>query len=103
MRSRLPRAVVRPWYDSAMVARRKISLSLDADLVTQLEKTGTGGISSQVNDALRAELEQRHRREALAAFLDQYWADHGPPDQDEEQQIERLMRALGSDRCLRSD
>ena len=72
-------------------AKRKISVSLDEDLVEELEREEQG-LSAQVNLALRAELERRRRNRLLVELLDQLDAEHGPVD---ESLIEKYAGLLG--------
>jgi hypothetical protein len=60
--------------------KRKVSVSLDADLVAELE-AGDEALSSQVNQAVRNELETRRRHRLLDAMLDEYEQAVGPPDE----------------------
>lgn len=59
--------------------KRKVSVSLDEDLVAELEAAGEG-LSAQVNAALREELERRRRRRLLGKLLDRLDAELGPID-----------------------
>jgi antitoxin CcdA len=61
-------------------AKRKVSVSLDEDLVTALEAEGES-LSAQVNAAIREELEQRRRRRLLGELLDRLEREHGSPDE----------------------
>ncbi|MES1241095.1 MAG: type II toxin-antitoxin system CcdA family antitoxin [Acidobacteriota bacterium] len=61
-------------------AKRKVSVSLDEDLVEELEREDQG-LSSQLNQALRTELERRRRNRLLVELLDQLDAKHGPVDE----------------------
>ena len=49
--------------------KRKVSVSLDEDLVAELE-AGGDALSSQVNDAVRLELTRRRRHRLLGEMLD---------------------------------
>ncbi len=62
-----------------MTAKRKVSVSLDEDLVAELE-TADEALSGQVNEAIRAEVERRRRNRLLAGMLDALDAQHGPVD-----------------------
>jgi len=62
------------------LTKRKVSVSLDEDLVSELEREEEG-LSAQVNVAVRAELERRRRNRLLSALLDQLDAEHGPVDE----------------------
>ena len=80
----------------ASPAKRKVSVTLDADLVAAMEADGSTTLSAEVNSALRAEFTRRKRQQALVDLLD-HLADergelHTPEDQAE---ITRYMRLLG--------
>jgi post-segregation antitoxin (ccd killing protein) len=60
--------------------KRKVSVSLDEDLVEELEREDQG-LSAQVNGAVRAELERRRRHRLLVELLDRLDAEHGPVDE----------------------
>jgi hypothetical protein len=72
-------------------AKRKISVSLDEDLVEELEREDHG-LSAQINVAVRAELERRRRHRLLVELLDQLDAKHGPVA---ESLIEKYVGLLG--------
>src|SRR5580704_11496117 len=82
--SRTPRTSARgsvaPWYSSGMTAKRKVSVSLDEDLVAELEAADEA-LSGQVNEAIRAEVERRRRNRLLTDMLDSLDAEHGPVDE----------------------
>jgi antitoxin CcdA len=76
-------------------AKRKVSVTLDADLVAEVEATGEN-LSAQVNTALRDELARRRRHRALGALLARMDAEEGPLDSPaQEAEIARFMRLLG--------
>jgi post-segregation antitoxin (ccd killing protein) len=83
-RSRAPRTStggsVIPWYSSGMTAKRKVSVSLDEDLVAELEAADEA-LSGQVNEAIRAEVERRRRNRLLTGLLDALDAEYGPVDE----------------------
>ena len=62
------------------VTKRKISVSLDEDLVAELA-AGDEALSAQVNDAIRSELTQRRRSRLLREMLDNLDQVAGPPDE----------------------
>ena len=69
------------WYALSMsMAKRKVSVSLDEDLVEELKREDEG-LSAQVNAAVSAELERRRRNRLLVELLDQLDAEHGPVDE----------------------
>lgn len=59
--------------------KRKLSVSLDEDLVAELEAEEES-VSMQVNAALRRELGRRRRQRLLVELLDQLDAEHGSID-----------------------
>lgn len=71
--------------------KRKVSVSLDEDLVEELEREDQG-LSAQVNVAVRAELERRRRHRLLVELLDQLDGERGPVD---ESLIEKYIGLLG--------
>ena len=71
--------------------KRKVSVSLDEDLVAELE-AGDEALSPQVNEAIRVELSRRRRQRNLGEFLDGLDAEHGPPD---EALVRKYMDLLG--------
>jgi antitoxin CcdA len=58
-------------------AKRKISVSLDDDLVEELAMHDEA-LSKQVNDAIREALERRRRQRLLGELLVELDAKHGP-------------------------
>jgi len=60
--------------------KRKVSVSLDEDLVAELE-AGDDALSSQVNEAVRLELQRRRRHRLLGEMLDALDAEYGPVDE----------------------
>ncbi len=61
--------------------KRKVSVSLDEDLVAELEAGGEA-LSSQVNEAVRLELQRRRRHRLLGEMLDALGVAHGPADEE---------------------
>ena len=77
--------------------KRKLSLSLDDDLVTELERN-PDALSTQVNSALRNEVAARRRQRGLALLLDHLSSESGPLDSAEDHaEIARYMRLLGGE------
>jgi metal-responsive CopG/Arc/MetJ family transcriptional regulator len=70
--------------------KRKVSVSLDEDLVAELEAGGEA-LSSQVNDAIRLELTRRRRHRLLGEMLDGFDATSGPVD---ERLVQKYMELL---------
>ena len=63
-----------------MTTKRKVSVSLDEDLVAELEAADEA-LSGQVNEAIRAEVERRRRNRLLTDMLDSLDAQYGPVDE----------------------
>lgn len=59
--------------------KRKVSVSLDADLVAELERSPEP-LSAQLNEALRRELERRRRDRVLRDYVGELEAETGTPD-----------------------
>ena len=77
-------------------AKRKVSVTLDADLVAAMEADGTTTLSAEVNSALRAEFTRRQRQQALTSLLDHLAEERGALDTPEDEaEIARYMRLLG--------
>lgn len=67
-----------PRHASGMTAaKRKVSVSLDASLVRELQRDGEAS-SKQVNDAIRDALDRRRRQRRLRDLLAELEARHGP-------------------------
>ncbi len=72
------------------LTKRKISVSLDEELVAELEAVGLS-LSAQVNAAVRADLERRRRNRRLRELLDQLDVEQGPVD---ESLVDKYVRLL---------
>ena len=72
------------------LTKRKISVSVDEDLVAELE-TGKESLSAQVNEALRERVERSRRRRLLGELLDELDGRLGPPDEALVQKYMRLF------------
>jgi hypothetical protein len=76
--------------------KRKISVTLDADLVAAMEADSSTTLSAELNSALRAEFTRRRRQQALANLLDHLAEERGDLDTpDDQAEIARYMRLLG--------
>jgi antitoxin CcdA len=77
-------------------AKRKVSITLDADLVAAIAAEGGENLSAEVNSALRAEFARRRRQQALGQLLDHLAEERGRLDTpQDEAEIARFMRLLG--------
>ena len=82
LRDSLDQPTVLLWYAYGMTAtKRKISVSLDEDLVAELEAGGEA-LSGQVNEAVRAEIERRRRNRLLFELLELMDVEHGAVDEE---------------------
>ncbi len=72
------------------LTKRKISVSVDEDLVAELN-TAKESLSAQVNAALREKLERSRRQRLLGEFLDELDGRLGPPDEALVQKYMRLF------------
>jgi Post-segregation antitoxin CcdA len=77
------------------VAKRKVSVTVDADLVEEIEAAGDN-VSARVTEALRTDMAARRRQRALGQLLDRLEITEGPLDTaEDEAEIQRFMRLLG--------
>jgi hypothetical protein len=83
------------WYDDTVPAKRKVSLTLDADLVDELEELPDAALSAQVNQAIRVEVTRRRRQRALRALLDRLAEEDGPLSSEELEEVEHFETLLG--------
>ena len=79
-----------------MTSKRRLSASVDAELVAVAQQAVTGGraesISAWVNDALRLKADHDRRLHALDEFLAAYEAEHGEITEDEMRDAARRAR-----------
>jgi len=64
------------------MAKRKITVTVDEELVEALQQLDSGPLSAVVNGALAVEVERRARRAALARLLDEWDERFGPVGED---------------------
>lgn len=72
-------------------SKAKRSVTLDADLVEQVEGSHDGNLSAILNDALRDHVDRRREQAALVAWLDRMEQAEGPPDPAEVASFRRLL------------
>lgn len=74
-------------YDSSMTAKRRLSATVDAELIEASQAAVAAGraesISGWVNDALRLKVEHDSRLQAIDDFITDYEAAHGTITEDE--------------------
>lgn len=63
-----------------MAQKRKVSITLDEDLIAALESEGET-LSAQVNSAVRLEVERRARQRLLRNWLDEMESSDGSVDE----------------------
>lgn len=80
-----------------MTLKRRLSASVDADLLRAAEAAAKRGdaatLSAWVNEALREKLEHERRLQALGAFVREFEAEHGEITEQELEQVTRKVRA----------
>ncbi len=74
--------------------KKRITLSLDDDIVEALQARGARSLSSAANDALREAVADDAHRASLLAWLDELDAAHGPPAAQELAAADELLDAL---------
>lgn len=76
-----------------VVPKQKVSLSLDADIVEEFERGGP--LSTQINEALRAEFQRRRHQEAVRILADRLRAEFDGLDTEEDRaEIARFREML---------
>lgn len=77
------------------MTKRKVSLTLDDDLVAALEQDDDT-LSAQINEAVRHEVERRRRELHLRGLIARLEREDGPLDSaEDEAAVTRYMRLLG--------
>jgi hypothetical protein len=74
--------------------KKRITLSLDEDIVEALQARGSQSLSSAVNDALREVIADDAHRAALLEWLEELKAEFGSPTQEEYAAADALLDAL---------
>ncbi len=78
-----------------MSSKKKVSLTLDADLVDELGESPDTALSTQVNEAIRVEVARRRHQRALRELLDRMDAEDGPLTSAELDQVGSFEQLLG--------
>lgn len=78
-----------PGYSYGM-AKRRVSMMLDEDLVAEL-KAADETLSAQVNEAVRAEVERRKRNRLLKEYLRSLDDLYGPVDKELVEKFKELL------------
>ena len=74
--------------------KRRVTLSLDEDVVQALESLGGRSLSASANEALRQAVAVEAHRAALTRWLDELDAVHGSATAQEIEFIDRLVEDL---------
>ncbi len=74
--------------------KRRVTLTLDEDIVQMLESSGGRSLSATANDALRRAVAVEAHRAALERWLDELDATYGSATPDERAAIEQLVDEL---------
>ena len=74
------------------VTKRKVSVSLDEDLVAELEQNADGNsLSTEINEAIRGRVEMLAHQRALRDYLDRLDDEDGPLTEGELAWAERFF------------
>lgn len=84
------RGMVTPSGYPCSMAKRKVSLRLDEDLVTELQDADET-LSAQVNKVVRLEIERRRRNRHLKKYLAALDAQYGPVDRELVEKFKELL------------
>lgn len=76
------------------MAKRKITVTVDEELVALAQRLGAPTLSGVVNEALAAHVERLGRRAALRHLLDSWDATFGPVPADAAAQAQRAFNEL---------
>jgi metal-responsive CopG/Arc/MetJ family transcriptional regulator len=80
-----------------MTTKRRLSVTVDPDLLQAAEKAITEGkaatLSAWVNDALRAKIEHDRQLTALSEYIEEYEAHHGEITGEEMSRAARSARS----------
>src|SRR5437773_5178781 len=84
-------------YDQRMRKKTRLTVSLDADVVSDVEsivaRGQAGSLSAWINDAVRLRLEDERKTKALANAIAEYEAEHGEITDEELRRAVRSARA----------
>lgn len=81
-------------YDLDMTKRR-VTWTIDADLLEALEHQGASSVSAAANSAIRRGIEDELHRQAALAWLDELDAIHGAPTPAEQQEASNYLDSIG--------
>jgi Post-segregation antitoxin CcdA len=76
------------------MAKRKITVTIDEDLLDSMLEMGTENVSHVLNRALRNEIEAQARHKALGGLLDELQSAYGEPTQEARQAAQEAFEEL---------
>lgn len=65
------------------MAKRKITVTVDEEIIEEARRLGVDNLSAVVNEALAAHVERAARRAALRELLDTWEEKFGPPSEED--------------------
>jgi antitoxin CcdA len=78
-----------------VASKRKVSLTLDSDLIDELGDLPDTALSTQVNEAIRIEVSRRRRQRALRDLLEHLDAEDGPLTGEDLEGVAYFEQLLG--------
>jgi hypothetical protein len=78
----------------AVLMKKRITLSLDEDIVEALQARGARSLSAAANDALREAIAEDAHRASLLAWLDELDAVRGAPSAEQLAAADALLDAI---------
>ena len=77
------------------MTKRRVTFSLDEDLVAALEQLPGRSLSAIANEALRAAVAADGHRRAVNAWLDELDALRGPPTDADRAAVDAFFKSIG--------
>jgi hypothetical protein len=77
------------------MSKRRITLTLDEDVVESLRSVGGDNLSAVANDALRGALERRAHQAAVLEWLEEQYAAHGHPTEADYAAADAVLAKFG--------
>jgi hypothetical protein len=87
-------AMMRSKYDES-VSKRRVTLTLDEDLIEALGQRGARSLSAAANAALREAIELHNHRRAALAWLAELDATYGRASENEQADNAAFLEELG--------
>jgi Arc/MetJ-type ribon-helix-helix transcriptional regulator len=77
------------------MSKRRITLTLDEDVVEALRTVGGDSMSAVANDALREALERRAHQAAVLEWLEEQYGTHGRPSESDYAAADAVLGQFG--------